>query len=214
MPETNTHNSTRTPPDSSSVDPSHGVLPPLNVERPPLIDKILTAAIEQNVSDIHLVADTPPIFRKNGSLIQLPTNKMSSEALLSTFRAIAGDANWDQVTSVGGTDFSFVFPSEKEKGKKGIEPTVFRANACNVLGGIKAVLRLVPKVIPEPAELGIPEVVCRLALQSKGLFLVTGPTGSGKSTTLHRLSTGSLVIEVSTLSLLSDLSNITLRTVP
>ena len=136
--------------------------------------ELLAFAVEQNASDIHIAVGIPPKLRINGRLteVELPpmTPADAAEAIGSTMH----DRHKQILKERGEVDFSFSSP---ETGR-------FRVNVFMDRGNMAAAYRKVDTIIPRPDQLGIPEAVVQLYKKKRGLVLVTGPTGSGKSTTL------------------------------
>ena len=136
--------------------------------------ELLAFAVEQNASDIHIAVGIPPKLRINGRLteVELPamTPADAAEAIGSTMH----DRHKQILKERGEVDFSFASP---ETGR-------FRVNVFMDRGNMAAAYRKVDTIIPRPDQLGIPEAVVQLYKKKRGLVLVTGPTGSGKSTTL------------------------------
>jgi len=138
------------------------------------INDLLFASQKNNASDLHLSAGNPPILRVNGDMLPLKGNPLTSEDVQQLVYSIMTEqqrAIYEQDLEI---DFSFSFSEQLR----------FRVNAFNTLGGQAAVLRTIPTKIVTLEDLGAPEVLKKLTDLHKGLILVTGPTGSGKSTTL------------------------------
>ena len=138
---------------------------------------ILTRALEKNASDIYIVAGCPLAYKINGEIINQSEEKLSPEKTLrivGEIYSLNGNKRMDMLERTGDADFSF---SISGLGR-------FRCNAYKQRGSYAAVLRVVKFELPDYRELEIPDTVIGLSNFSKGLVLVTGPTGSGKSTTL------------------------------
>lgn len=141
----------------------------------PLFD-LLGAAQRSRASDVHLTANHPPLMRVDGDLTEIPgylapttTNWLDS--------AVGGMLSNDQVAEFrqhGEVDLSITVPNVAR----------FRVNVFRQLGAVAVALRFIPDRIKSFAELGVPPVAADLVMKPRGLVLVTGPTGSGKSTTL------------------------------
>ena len=139
----------------------------------PTLAQLLRFAVEHGASDLHLSAGQPPLARVNGDLrrLELPSltpadaRRLIYEAMTDEQRRVFADR----------LELDFAYAIEQQR---------FRVNAFMQNRGPGAVLRTIPGFIPTLADLGLPDVVRRFAEQEKGLVLVTGPTGSGKSTTL------------------------------
>ena len=126
-------------------------------------------------SDLHFAAGLEPRMRKNGRLEPMAGREvLEATALSSLLEEIATEEQWREFDSTGDTDFAI--------GVEGVAR--FRANYFRQERGPGAVFRIIPEEIPALDDLGAPEAVARLADLHRGLVLVTGPTGSGKSTTL------------------------------
>nr|PZM90752.1 MAG: type IV pili twitching motility protein PilT [Pseudomonadota bacterium] len=139
--------------------------------------QLLDFMVERRASDLHLVAGSPPIFRIDGDLVpaeDLPS--LDAERLRAMLWSIAPDRNRDEWTARHDTDFAHETPKAR-----------FRVNVFANRLGIAAVLRQIPNQIRTAEELGLPQALLDLCFLTKGLVLVTGPTGSGKSTTLAAL---------------------------
>jgi len=139
-----------------------------------LIDKLLEACVKQGASDIHLTVGQPPVFRLHGRMRKLETKVLESEDTVGLMKSIAPDRCQQELQAKGGSDFGFAF---KDLAR-------FRVSIFKQKGNIAMVLRQIPNKMLTPEQLGLPAICTKLALRPRGLFLVTGPTGSGKSTTL------------------------------
>jgi twitching motility protein PilT len=139
-----------------------------------LIDKLLHACVKQGASDIHLAVGQPPVFRLHGRLRKLETKVLAPDDTVALMKSIAPDRCQQELQQKGGSDFGFAFGDMAR----------FRVSIFKQRGNVGMVLRQIPNDMLTPAQLGLPEVCLKLALRPRGLFLVTGPTGSGKSTTL------------------------------
>ena len=142
-----------------------------------LIDKLLQAAIKQGVSDIHIVVGQPPVFRLHGRMRKLETKTLEAEDAVSLMKSITPERCQRELQEAGSTDFGFAFG----------EMARFRVSVFKQRGFISMVLRQIPNDKLTPEQLGLPESVVKMVHRPRGLFLVTGPTGSGKSTTLASL---------------------------
>ncbi len=142
-----------------------------------LIDKLLQAAVKQGVSDIHIVVGQPPVFRLHGRMRKLETKTLEAEDSVALMKSITPERCQRELQETGSTDFGFAFG----------ELARFRVSVFKQRGFISMVLRQIPNDKLTPEQLGLPESVVKLTHRPRGLFLVTGPTGSGKSTTLASL---------------------------
>jgi twitching motility protein PilT len=140
----------------------------------PRLDTYFRVMHQQGASDLHLVAGNLPAMRLHGELKKLKAEVLSDGALRELLRELAPDEAWAHFEKSGDADFAYELEGVAR----------FRANYFNQKNGAAAVFRLVPSKILTSEELGLPEAVRRLSRLRKGLVLVTGPTGSGKSTTL------------------------------
>jgi twitching motility protein PilT len=143
----------------------------------PTLPELLRALVELDGSDLHLTTDTPPQIRIDGALRPLDLPPLSAAETKQLAYSVLTDAQKKRFEENLELDFSF--------GIRGLAR--FRANLFNQRGAVAAVYRLIPDRIRSFEELGIPPVVATLADRPRGLVLVTGPTGSGKSTTLAAL---------------------------
>ena len=138
------------------------------------IEELLKKAIENKASDLHITVGIPPTIRKNGRLITLSDEKLIPAHTEALIHSMLSEEQWKDYQRIGELDLSF---SLQGMGR-------FRANVYKQRGTCCAAIRMVNLSIPTMTELGLPDVVMELSKKSKGLILVTGPTGSGKSTTL------------------------------
>lgn len=141
------------------------------------LKEILEQAIEQEASDVFLVAGLPVSFRKQGVITRLNDTKLlpnDTEALLTEIYSQVGNRDLAPLHQIGDDDFSFAIPGLSR----------FRVSAYKQRGALSAVIRIITFHLPDTKELGIPEHVIHLGDSGKGMVLVTGSAGSGKSTTL------------------------------
>ena len=141
---------------------------------PILIDKLLQACVKQNASDIHIAVGQPPVLRLHGRMRRLETKTLGPEDTVDLMKAIAPERCQRELQEQGGSDFGFAFG----------EAARFRVSIFKQKGNIGMVLRQIPNEFMTFEQLGLPNAVAALCMRPRGLFLVTGPTGSGKSTTL------------------------------
>jgi twitching motility protein PilT len=146
----------------------------------PSLGQLLRFAIEQGASDLHISAGQPPLARVHGDLRRLELPPLSAAEARRLIFEIMNDAQRRDFQERLELDFAFTLDQSQGPGSS----QRFRVNVFTQNRGEGAVLRLIPSFIPTLADLGLPDVVRRFAEQEKGLVLVTGPTGSGKSTTL------------------------------
>ena len=140
----------------------------------PTLPELLKTTVDLNGSDLHLTTATPPQVRVNGKLQRLDFPELSPADTKQLAYSVLTDAQKKRFEESLELDFSF--------GIKGMAR--FRCNMFNQRGAVAAVYRLIPERIRTFEELGLPRVLSMLADRPRGLVLVTGPTGSGKSTTL------------------------------
>ena len=141
------------------------------------IDKLLMAAVKGGVSDIHITTGIPPVFRMDGHMKAQATKVLTADDTNSLMKAITPERCQAELAEKGGCDFGFAF---KDLAR-------FRVSVFKQRGSVAMVLRQIPNRLLTPEQLGVPEVCKKLVTRPRGLFLVTGPTGSGKSTTLAGL---------------------------
>src|SRR3989344_9183108 len=142
------------------------------------LEKIFKEAAERGASDIYITTGTKPVFRISGDIVMLEDDPVLTEETAEAY--IADLMNEDQAKvfkEKHDIDFSIEVPKVAR----------FRVNAFMQRKGAGGVFRLIPSKIPTMEELGLPEVFKMIADLPHGLVLVTGPTGSGKSTTLAAL---------------------------
>ncbi len=141
----------------------------------PKIEVLLEEVIKKKASDLHLQVGLPPMLRIDGGLMAVPGTEALTEASIETLIFAVLDEEQKQILLKDKEfDFSFAFG---DLGR-------FRVNAFHERGNLAAALRLIPNELLTIEQLGLPEVVNKFADYPRGLVLVTGPTGSGKSTTL------------------------------
>jgi twitching motility protein PilT len=138
------------------------------------IDDLLAITLEKKASDLHLSVGEPPVVRVDGDLERLESPKLTVDDVLSMIKHVSNEEQFDTFTAEFETDFSYTL-SDKAR---------FRVNVFNQARGGAAVFRVIPMIVPSFDELGLPEVIHKLCRLPNGIVLVTGPTGSGKSTTL------------------------------
>jgi twitching motility protein PilT len=139
------------------------------------IDSALRTLVEQDGSDLHVKVGVPPMMRLNGELVPLEGREvLSGDDTEKAFHDIAEVRSLTEFEDVGEADFSYAMQGLSR----------FRVNAFKQRGSISIVCRAIPFEIRSVEELGLPPVVTTLAEEQRGIILVTGTTGSGKSTTL------------------------------
>ncbi len=135
---------------------------------------LLKMTVEKGASDLHIATDTPPQIRVHGELERLELPALTPAETKQLVYSVLTDSQKKRFEESNELDFSF--------GLKGLAR--FRCNVFMQRGAVGAVYRLIPEKVPVFADLGLPAVLATLADRPRGLVLVTGPTGSGKSTTL------------------------------
>ncbi|MBW1998644.1 MAG: type IV pilus twitching motility protein PilT [Deltaproteobacteria bacterium] len=138
------------------------------------IDAFFKLMHDQGASDLHLVAGQQPVLRIGGELERVKYKKLDNDSLKAMLYEIAPEHKVKEFEETGDVDFAYEIPGLAR----------YRANFFMQKYGVGAVFREIPSRIATCEELGLPKVVKRLATLPRGLVLVTGPTGSGKSTTL------------------------------
>jgi twitching motility protein PilT len=138
------------------------------------ITDLLLASQKNNASDLHLSVGSAPLLRVNGDMLPLKMNPMTADEIRHMLYSIMTEQQRSEYERDLEIDFSLSFSDTMR----------FRVNAFNVIGGPAAVMRTIPTKILSLEDLGAPEILTKLGELHKGLILVTGPTGSGKSTTL------------------------------
>jgi twitching motility protein PilT len=138
------------------------------------IQELLKFTVEAEASDLHISAGSVPMVRVHGQMRKLNLPKMSVEEVQKLIFSTMNDSQITLFKEKLEIDFS----------TKLSDDTRFRVNAFHQVNGLACAFRVIPNVIKSFEELNLPEVISRLAHRHKGLILVTGPTGSGKSTTL------------------------------
>jgi twitching motility protein PilT len=142
-----------------------------------LIDKLLQLAVQKGVSDIHITTGLPPVFRLDGHMRSLQAKVLTPDDTHALMKSITPDRCQQELAERGGADFGFAFSDAAR----------FRVSVFRQRGSIAMVLRQIPNKLLTPEQLGLPWVVKQMVMRPRGLFLVTGPTGSGKSTSLASL---------------------------
>ncbi len=142
------------------------------------IDNLLRQLVEQGGSDLHLRCGEPPILRRHGEMVRLDDQApIDDPTLMRMLNTVMPERNRTEYASLNDSDFAYEIPGLAR----------FRANVFKERKGAGAVLRVIPAKVVSAEELGISSEVQALCQLTKGLVLVTGPTGSGKSTTLCAL---------------------------
>lgn len=138
------------------------------------ITQLLEFSVQQSASDLHLSSGMPPMLRKDGDIQKLDTDHLTDESVKSLVYEVMNDLQRKQFEEYLEVDFSFELPNVAR----------FRVNVFQQNRGLGAVFRTIPSTVLSLDAIHAPEIFKSIALMPRGLVLVTGPTGSGKSTTL------------------------------
>lgn len=141
------------------------------------LHQLLKAAVKQGASDLHIVAGSPPVLRVEGRIVRVKSSDLSADQARQICYSILTDAQKSRFEATKELDFSFGIKSMAR----------FRANLFFQRGAVSGVFRRIPLDIPDLDLLGMPKIISDLVNYPTGLILVTGPTGSGKSTTIAAL---------------------------
>ena len=141
------------------------------------LDAFFKLMVDQGASDLHLVSGSQPILRVHGELQRVKFNLLDNDDLKKMLYELAPEYKIKTFEETGDIDFAYEIPGLAR----------YRANYFNQKYGVAAVFRQIPDTILTAEQLGLPPVLNKLPMVPKGLVLVTGPTGSGKSTTLAAL---------------------------
>src|SRR5271156_910584 len=159
---------------SLPICPAHRSRNPRGPEVVPAIDKYLTQVLERDGSDLHFLAGDPARVRQYGTLQALAPEPLAPDTVKAALYEIMPKLSGERFEAKDGTDFAYSMPGVAR----------FRVNVMRQLNGMGAVFRAIPSTARTAAELKLPEAVMNLCKINSGLILVTGKTGSGKSTTL------------------------------
>lgn len=138
------------------------------------IDRLLDTVVKLGGSDLHLTVGRQPTIRLHGHLRNLQTKVLESDDMVALMKSITPERNQQELQEEGGTDFGFAYG----------EAARFRVSVFRQRGDLAIVLRQIPNKLLTFDQIGLPEMVRELIRRPRGLFLVTGPTGSGKTTSL------------------------------
>lgn len=144
---------------------------------PMTLDDLLKLTVEKHSSDLHLVAGASPSIRRNGEVERQDLPALSPRDMEELLGGVLSPLQWEKLNEAWELDFSYSLAGVAR----------FRGNVMVQRGSYAAVFRAVPYVVPVFNDLGLPQQIRKLCNLSRGLVLVTGPTGSGKSTTLAAL---------------------------
>ncbi|NBS84876.1 MAG: type IV pili twitching motility protein PilT, partial [Verrucomicrobia bacterium] len=138
------------------------------------IDELFATLVEKGGSDLHLLETQPPKIRRHGEVVPIRDAPLTRDDMVRLLQPICSPPAWKKYTETGDLDFAYEMDEENR----------FRCNFYKQLHGYGAVFRIIPTKIKTLKELGVPPVIESFGNYKSGLILVTGPTGSGKSTTL------------------------------
>jgi twitching motility protein PilT len=138
------------------------------------MDRLLDTVVKQGASDLHITVGIPPTIRVRGRLLPLKTRVLEPADTMALMKSIAPERSQTELQEEGGSDFGFAFG----------EVARFRVSIFKVKGHCAMTLRQIPNRLLSFEEIGLPAIVAELCRRPRGLFLVTGPTGCGKTTTL------------------------------
>lgn len=139
-----------------------------------LIDKLLTTVIQLKANDLHITVGQPPVVRQHGRMRKLDTKSLDNDDCTALMKSITPDRCQQELQERGGADFAIEFTG-------GVR---FRVAVFKQRGNIGMVMRRIPSGFLTFEQIGMPEAIKRLITRPRGLLLVTGPTGSGKTTSL------------------------------
>jgi twitching motility protein PilT len=138
------------------------------------IDRLLDTVVKLSASDLHLTVGRPPTLRLHGHLRNLQTKILDSDDMVSLMKAITPEQKQQELQEMGGCDFGFAYGDMAR----------FRVSIFRQRGDLAIVCRLIPNRLLTFEQIGLPSICTELIRRPRGLFLVTGPTGSGKTTSL------------------------------
>lgn len=140
------------------------------------IDAFFKYMMEEGASDLHLSTGVKPLLRKHGDLVEVPFkyDVLTNEMMVELLKEICTKDQWEEYLEKKDLDFAYEIPGQAR----------FRANLLAQNRGLAAVFRIIPATILSAEQLGLPEAVMKFANYNRGLVLITGATGSGKSTTM------------------------------
>jgi len=138
------------------------------------MSELLQLTVEEEASDLHIAVGLPPVLRIHGALRPLDTAPLTADDTERLMKSITSPDHQQKVREIGGTDFGFTYGDDAR----------FRVSVFKAKGNIGVALRQIPNRFLTLEEIGLPPQVKELLFRPRGLILVTGPTGSGKTTTL------------------------------
>src|ERR1700683_3571558 len=138
------------------------------------IDRLLETCVKKKASDLHLAVGKPPVLRLHGNMRELQTKILEPEDTVALMKSITPERIQQEYEEQGSGDFGFAYGTEAR----------FRVAIFKQKGNCSLVLRRIPSRLLTFEEIGLPEMARQICRRPRGIFLVTGPTGSGKTTTL------------------------------
>src|SRR6478736_3326559 len=141
------------------------------------MEKLLTTVIQLKASDLHITVGQPPVIRHQSRMRKLDTKSLDVDDTTSLMKSITPDRCQQELQERGGSDFAIEF----------VDGYRFRVAVFKQRGSIGLVLRRIPSQFLTFEQLGMPEAIRSLIVRPRGLILVTGPTGSGKTTSLSSM---------------------------
>ena len=138
------------------------------------MNDLLELMVDQGASDLHLQVKQPPTLRMSGGLVPVEGEPLTAQDTEDLMKAITSLSNQEQLKTTGGADFGFAY----------MDRARFRVSVLRAKGAYGMVLRQIPNDLFTLSDIGLPDTIKELISRPRGLILVTGPTGSGKSTTL------------------------------
>src|SRR6478672_2270339 len=139
-----------------------------------MIDKLLATVISLKASDLHIAVGQPPVIRHQGRMRRLDTKSLEQDDTTALMKSITPDRCQQELQERGGADFAIEY----------VDGYRFRVAVFKQRGSIGMVLRRIPSQFLTFEQIGMPDAIRSLIVRPRGLILVTGPTGSGKTTTL------------------------------
>ena len=160
-------------------------LPPESVPEGNDLERLLAEMSQRGASDLLIVAGSPPVFRINGVLTKADAGVLSHDEVQAFFAGVVTGRLRTRMDAEGAIDFSLrLSPGSSDEDRRALR---YRVNVHRQRGTLAAAIRALPTGIPTLAELHLPQALAELVKPSRGLVLVCGPTGAGKSTTLAAL---------------------------
>jgi twitching motility protein PilT len=138
------------------------------------MNDLLQLILDEGGSDLHIQVGVPPTIRMSGHMVNLDTDPLTGDDTETLMKSITSPTNQQKLREKGGCDFGFAFGKQAR----------FRVSVLKAKGNIGMVLRVIPNDVLTLEQIGLPPIVKDILFRPRGLCLVTGPTGSGKSTTL------------------------------